>query len=243
MIRVVCWLWSDPQYRFNYLFRYGAEHVNKLYRGVCRNLDMPFEFCCVTDDPTGIDEAVRIIPIWDDLAAMGGCYRRLKCFSPEMKDIIGDRFVSIDLDSVVVGDLTPLFARDDPFIAWRNVDLHTPYCGSMFMMDAGARAEVWHDFDPGVSPLLGQEKGHIGTDQAWFAARLGPDEKVWTRKDGVLSLRKNIAPHGALKGRAERQGKTIGLPEGARIVFFHGASDPSQPEVQRNHSWIADHWV
>ena len=31
--------------------RYGADYVNRLYRGVKAHLHRPFRFVCVTDDP------------------------------------------------------------------------------------------------------------------------------------------------------------------------------------------------
>ncbi|RHY38782.1 hypothetical protein DYB30_013912 [Aphanomyces astaci] len=45
-ITVVCVKWG---------VKYGADYVNKLYRGVARHLkSVPFTFCCLTDDPAGI---------------------------------------------------------------------------------------------------------------------------------------------------------------------------------------------
>jgi len=242
MLRVVCWLWSDPEYRFNHLFRYGPEHVNKLHNGLKRHLHIPFELCCITDLDGGFDDGIKIIPIWDDLRDMGGCWNRLKVFSAAMKKTIGPRFVSIDLDCVITGDVTPLFDRKDDFLIWKNVHRHTPYCGSMFMMKAGARREVWDHFNRDISLRQCRETGFVGTDQAWIGTALGPDEAVWTEADGVYSLARHIASAKELPDRARRKGTTIGLPDNARIVFFHGARDPSQPELQRKHPWIAQHW-
>lgn len=239
MIRVVCWKWHDPHYRFNKLFRYGAEHVNRWARAVRRNLTIPHELVVVTDDPAGITEDVRVVPLWSDLRFMGGCYTRLRAFAPDMADIIGPRFVWMDLDCVVVGSLDPLFLRSEDFVIWSNGISNNPYCGSMVMMDAGARKEVWEDFDPEVSPKAA--KPLIGTDQAWIAHRLGPVEAVWTQADGVLS-RYHVGICGsALPGRAARNGVKA-LPGGARVVFFHGPVDPSQPHLQAACPWISDHW-
>lgn len=240
MLRVVCWLWRDSSYRWNHLFLYGPGHVNRLYRAVSENLSIPHEFCCITDTPKGIDPGVRIIPLWDDLADMGGCYRRLKVFAPEMRNIIGERFVSLDLDSVVTGDLTPLFDRDEDFIAWEGSAPHTPYCGSMFMMNAGARKQVWEEFDPETSPKASNR--FVGTDQAWFSHCL-PHEARWSHRDGVMSFKSHIARGSPrLPGRARRTGQYGGLPDHARIVFFHGAVDPSQPSLQQSFPFIQRYW-
>lgn len=238
MIRVVTFKWSDPEYRFNHLFRYGAEHVNRWARAVRRNLTIPHELVVVTDDPTGITEDVRIVPLWDDLREMGGCYTRLRAFAPDMAEVIGERFVWMDLDGIVVGSLNPLFSRPEEFVAWSNGVSNNPYCGSMVMMTAGVRRQVWDDFRPASSPLTA--KRYVGTDQAWIAQRLGPNEATWTQKDGVLS-RYDIGILNGLK-RGGYKLRPRPLPNSARIVYFHGPCDPSLPDIQRAFPWIEEHW-
>lgn len=239
MIRVVTWLWRDEGYRFNKLFRYGAGHVDRWARAVRRNLTLPHEIVVITDDPEGITEDVRVVPLWGDFRHLGGCYVRLRAFAPEMRDIIGPRFVSMDLDCVITGSLDPLFSRPEPFVIWSNGISNNPYCGSMFMMDAGARKEVWEDFDPDTSREAA--KRYIGTDQAWIAHRLGPNEATWTKADGVLSRYDTGIGGSKLMGRAIRNARPT-LPDGARVVFFHGPVDPSQPHVQAACPWILEHW-
>jgi hypothetical protein len=256
MIRIVCSKWT-PRGPKRGRVPYTAEHVNRLANAIDRHLKMPHEIVCITDDPVGIDGGVRIVPIWDDgLLEKGSCYVRLKLFAPEMADIIGPRFVSIDLDAVITGPLDPLFDGGEDFRIWRNVGRGCLYCGSMFLMDAGARAQVWETFNP--DDLIFREAGRkfkrkleadrwvhpeaiaagnaVGSDQAWIATVLGPGEAVWTAADGVLSLKADVMANGPkLRSRAA-------LPAHSRIVFFHGAEDPSQERVQHNHTWIQQHW-
>lgn len=236
MFKVVAWLWSDENYRWNDRFRYGAHHVNVLKNSVARNLAMPHEFVCITDNPEGLDSDIRVVPLWDDLRYMGGCYNRLKAFSPEMADIIGERFVWMDVDCVVTGQLDPLFNRPEDFVIWSNNYGRMAYCGSMVMMTAGARSEVWADFDPVESPAIAKANKLVGTDQAWIETRI-PGEATWTSENGVLS-RKDVMKGSKLPGRV----KGGELPEGTRVVFFHGPWDPSQEALQTALPWIRDHW-
>lgn len=236
MLTVCCWLWRDENYRFNHLFRYGPDHVNTLAAMVRRNLNMDYEFACITDDPAGLDPGIRVIPLWDDLREMGGCYTRMKAFAPEMADIIGPRFVWMDVDCIVTGDLTPLFDRPEDFVIWGHDVGATPYCGSMVMMTAGSRREVWDEFDPVTSKAAGKALRYVGTDQAWIAARL-PGEATWTTADGVLS-RYNVG----IRGKMEKPAMNPHLPPDARVVFLHGPYDPSQPKLQARHPWIAEHY-
>lgn len=212
MLKIVTFLWRDPEYRF--AGRYGPDHVNRLRAGVERGLKRPHEFISVTDDPTGIDDRVKVVPLWNDARHLGGTWVRVKLFAPEMRDILGERFVLMDLDCVVTGDLTPLFDTDADFVTTRSKHRKTEYNTGFFILTAGSRAEVWDRFDPATSPARCDEAGAIGWEQAWVSLVLGPGERTWGPEDGVLNYRYDV-----LEGGRD--------PEDARVVFFPGNYDPS----------------
>lgn len=236
MLTVVCWKWRPfPGYRSTY----GPETVNTLRRMVARHYPEPHRFVCVTDDPVGIDSSIEIVPLWQDFAHLrsphGGnnpsCYRRLRAFSPDIAQTFGDRFVSLDLDCVITGDLRPLWHRTEEFVIWGDTNPKTAYNGSMFLMTAGARRQVWERFDPKESPKRAMAAGCFGSDQGWISYCLGPRETKWTRDDGVYSFRNDLRMKGI---RA--------LPENARIVFFHGRHDPWHRDVQHEYPWAREHY-
>lgn len=213
------------------MVEYGPEHVNTLRRMVARHLDMAHEFVCVTDDAAGLDPAIRVVDLWDDCIALGGCYNRLKTFAPEMRDVLGPRFVCIDLDCVIVDDITPLLDREDDFIinsykGGRN-DPDQLYNGGMYMMDAGARSEVWESWR-GESSIetIEANQGTVctGSDQGWIRLVLGEGESRWTEDDGTWEA---------------RQVKRNRLRKGARIVFFAGPRDPTQ---WSDSPWVREHY-
>lgn len=235
-LKVICWKWKP---RKGYRSTFNGEAVNVLRNMVKRNYSKPHEFVCITDDPTGIDKDIRIIPLWQDhsdlINPMGpmnpSCYRRLRAFSVEARGIIGERFVSIDLDTVVVGPLDPILDRTEDFLIWGDTHPKTFYNGSFWMMTAGARRQVWDDFDPIRSPLLSKAQGHFGSDQGWISYRLGPNEVRLGERDGLYSFRVHIAPRGPQP-----------LPSNARLIFFHGKNDPWMRTVQNQHQWIRKHY-
>jgi len=112
MLSVVTWRWKAEGYRSTY----GPETVNVLKRMVRRHYPDPHQFVCVTDDPDGLDKDIRVLPLWNDFARMShpsgprypSCYRRLRAFDPEIGKVFGPRFVSLDLDCVIVNNLQPL---------------------------------------------------------------------------------------------------------------------------------------
>jgi hypothetical protein len=239
-ITVVCWKWrSAPGYRS----KFEAVHVNTFARMIRRNYDGPMEIVCVTDDHRGIREVDRVVPLWSDFADIPSphdrgrapinpsCYRRLKMFSAEARETLGERIMSLDLDMVATGDLTPLFTRPEPIVLWGDTNPTTFYNGGMILHTAGARTQLWEEFkrDPQAAILRAQRARQFGSDQGWIGACLGPKEAKFSAEDGVFSYRNHLKP--AL-GR---------LPAGARIVFFHGQHDPWGPEAQRL-PWVREHW-
>lgn len=237
---VVCMKWKPP---FKFRTTYTANHVNTLRSMVARHYPHPHRFVCITDDPKGLEPGIEVIPIWDDYAELpppqGGynpsCYRRLKLFSREMAALLGERFVSIDLDCTVLADLTPLWDRPEEFVIWRSALPRRSGCrsqsynGSMFLMTAGARAAVWEQFKPSTSVKAAAKAGLVGSDQAWIEYCLGPDEATWLpRTDGVYSYRLHLMH---LSGK---------LPPNARLVFFQGKAKPWHRGLSEHSPWIED---
>lgn len=234
MLSVVCWKWAPPK---GYRSSFGPETVNTLAAMIRRHYHKPVRIICVTDDPAGIAPGIEIIPLWDqhgDLPNPSGpsnpsCYRRLKMFSRDAGQMFGPRFVSLDLDCVITGDLSPLWDRPEDVVLWSDTNPRTFYNGSMILMTAGARPQVWDEFDPRRSPGIAKGAGQFGSDQAWISYRLGAGEATWGVKDGVYSYRNHVRTSGGA------------LPAGARIVLFHGRTDPWGPEARRI-SWVREHY-
>jgi len=234
MLSVVTWKWqAKPGYRSVFT----ARHVNVLRNMVERHLHMPHRFICATDDPVGIDPRVEVVPLWDEIAPLSrpnnkpNCYRRLRMFSSEVIPIFGNRILSLDLDSVIVKDMTPLASRKEDFIAWGDTAKNTFYNGSMMLLTPGARQRVWDEFDPRQSPGITALAGIVGSDQAWISHVLGPKEATWGEADGIYSFRNYFI----------RLGRTA-LPSNARAVFFHGKFDPWTPGVADNYPWVKENW-
>lgn len=235
MLNILTWKWkSDKPYRS----KFGPETVNILKQCVKRHYKKPHRFVCITDDPKGLDPDIKVVPLWNlhgDIINPHGqenpsCYRRLRMFSPDAQKLFGKRFVSLDLDTVITGDLSPLWDRSEDIVLYGDTNPSTYYNGSMLLMTAGCRPQVWEDFNPKKSPLISKAAGQFGSDQGWISYKLGPGEKKWTADDGVISFRLHIRN---LHGRR--------LPEKARVVMFHGECDPWSPLAQ-SLGWVKENW-
>jgi hypothetical protein len=233
----VCWKWSKPGYRSTF----GPNAVNTLRKMVARHYDAPHRFCCVTDDAEGLDPEVEVIPDWKDFADLPApsgprnpsCYRRLRAFDPNIGDVFGPRFVSMDLDLVITGDLKPVVNRPEDFVIFADTTPKTFYNGSLMLMTAGARPQVWERFDPATSIPLARSAGHMGSDQAWISYCLGPKEAKWTTADGVYSFRNHLGGEGQNPARQ--------LPPNAKVIVWHGAHDP-WGRVADRLPWMKEHY-
>lgn len=233
MLTVCVFKWHKPGYRS----KFEAEHVLIMRNMVARHYQKPHRFVCITDDATGLDE-VETIPLWDDHKDVPSphgrgnpsCYRRLRLFAKDAADIVGPRFVAVDLDTVIVGDMSPIWDRNEDFIIWGETNPKSFYNGSMWEMTAGARSQVWEKFDPVESPRMALKAGRFGSDQGWISHVLGPQEATWGRQDGVYSFRVHIYPVAGQK-----------LPSNAKIVMFHGKTDPSSYDAQKI-GWVRENY-
>lgn len=221
-----------------YRTEFLSEHVNILRRMVARNYAHPHRFVCITDDATGLDPEIEVVPLWDTYANVHNpsghpknpsCYRRLKVFDPDIESVLGKRFVVMDIDMIVTGDLTPLWSRPEDLVLLQNYNPQTTYNGSMLMMTAGARPQVWTEFDPLLSPRLSHAAKQWGSDQGWISYKLGPDEARWTTDDGVYSFRMHM----------RRDPDT--LPQGCRLIAAHGLEKPWG--LLQKHAWCREHYI
>ena len=236
MLSIVCWKWKAHAKSRRHQ-KFTSEHVNTLKRMVARHYHDDHEFVCITDDPEGIDEDVRIIPIWDHLAQVPNpmgleyprCYRRLFAFSDEFKELIPGPFISLDLDCVIVDDVTDVFNAKEDFKIWAHSCQKQQYNGSMWLLRPGTRTKVWEEFDPDNSPRDVIENGYRGSDQGWFNL-ITPNEATWTFRDGIYNWDSSLAP------------REWRLPSDARVIFFCGSTNPWDEDAKRRAGWIDEHY-
>jgi len=218
--------------------KFHSRHVNVLAAMVRRHYPHPHRFVCVTDDPLGLDPSVKAVPLWSDHGKMvnphgpayPSCYRRLKLFSRDIGELLGERLVSLDLDCVITRDLSPLWNRPEDFVIWGATNPTTHYNASMILMTAGARPQVWEDFDPATSPKAAKAARQFGSDQGWISYRLGKGEAMWSAEHGVYAWQVHLK-----HGREP-------LPKNARVVFFNGKRHNPWDAEPQAHEWVRENW-
>ncbi|MGZ8933173.1 MAG: hypothetical protein ACXW06_07855 [Halobacteriota archaeon] len=95
--------------------KFTAEHVNNIRDMLVRTQEHSFRLFCITDDPEGLHDDIVPIPIPPSgrtlIDGHGAQFVKLFMFSANFRNVVGQRFIYLDLDVAVVGDLTQLCSR------------------------------------------------------------------------------------------------------------------------------------
>ena len=226
--------------------KYPADYANRLHRMVARQLSVPHTFHCLTDDPRGLDPEIvvhRLTP-----PDPGTCWNKLRLFEPDLA-APGTVILYLDLDVVVTGPLDDLLScrPGEDFVGqpdW-NRPLFPQFNSSVMRLVAGSHPEVADVFraqtrdgtlrrgDEWDATTGGRDKvvyrrgwRRFGGDQEWITACLQPRRPVRTRAfpaGWIVSYKKH----------ARR-----GLPDGAKVVVFHGSPKPHEVD----HDYVREHW-
>jgi hypothetical protein len=237
MLTVATYFWNpDPGSKF--AVAYTPDDVRRLQRNVARHLTVPHQFACITDRPHmfDADKDIRAIPIDWATHVPGTCFVRLMTFHPEGRDMIGERVLQLDLDTLIVGDLAPLVERQEDLVLWRNPALHPKrpgrslYNTSILLHRCGSMPELWKCF-------LDMGKKTPAKDDQWYLSdALGPGVPYFDgERDGVYRIAREDTPGSGVNGE---------LPDNACIVTFPGSNGKwTLPHIAAANPWIAEHRV
>jgi hypothetical protein len=234
MVSVVTWLWSGP------LRKFLPEHVNTLQRMFAHYLTIPHRFICVADSPEGFAPGVEYFATPPEARAVGmfaspegarfpSCYRRLWGFSRAARDAFGDRFLTIDIDLLLLRNINHVVEHQAEFVGWRpyrDWGNKVRFGGGIYLMTAGARDFVWDQFNGQQSIKDARHAGYRGSDQAWLSYKLAPrGEAYWGKDAGLYSV---------------RDFRTTGnAPGDACLVQFNGNEKPWHSQS----SWARSQWA
>lgn len=242
MINIILWKWRQPGSNKR-LAEYEAVHVDTMVSMLKRNIKLTHRIICITDDPSGIMEC-ETFPLWPDCGNLANatrnylpsCYRRLKLYDRqtqiEMGIRFGERIVSIDLDTLILGNLDALLRTEGRFISWElpGQDHAKVFNGSLQMFNAGDLQDIWSSFDPSRSPRAAALAGFRGSDQAWLSWRL-------VGMEGSVGLKWPIIASYPSQVLIQRKALTD-----TKLIFFHGTVKPWYPEARAETPWVSQYW-
>ena len=217
MYNIVCVKWGN---------KYGPEYVNILQAMVKRNLSLPHRFICFTDDKTGLNTDIETFPLIE--TQLEGWWHKLTLFKPDLFGLAG-RTLYMDLDVVIIDSIDCFFDDyDDRFVIikdWNSREHNVFWNSSVFLYDIGKLSFVWDNFSKGQANKMS------GGDQIWITQQI-PDATTWPE------LWCRSFKYECIKD---------GVPDGCKIVIFHGQPNPPDAltgKVLRYPAapWIADYW-
>ncbi|NCY02867.1 MAG: glycosyl transferase [Planctomycetia bacterium] len=232
--------------------RYGPEFVNRLRGAVARHLRLEHRFVCFTDDPTGLDSGIVTHPIPpldlpDDKARTP--WRKIGLFSDELP--IRGPSLFLDLDLLVVGSIDCFFTHAPDRIPiihnWveaYKVFKRRPEIGnsSVFRWEAGACGGI-------VRQYYSEKEWALKTfwPPQTYLTHCIRDRMVYWPEEWVCSFKRHCIPAFPLNHFLAPK-----MPEGVRIVVFHGRPDPDEAIMgyrgtKPHHRclptpWVAEHW-
>src|SRR6202453_5539998 len=129
---------------------FPREYVNRLYRGVMRNVVRPTRFIAFTDDPGGLEAGIEARPIPSirlPATGLGGSpWRKLALWSRDI-GVAGD-MLFLDLDVVVVGSIDAFFDFESGKLALiRDWSSKTDGNSSVMRLPAGAAPHLVDAFE------------------------------------------------------------------------------------------------
>jgi len=207
--------------------KYGPEYVQRLFNMVERHLPLPFDRACITDHPT------RMLPLGVERveapAGLPGWWAKMMLYEPTWR--AGRRVIYLDLDTVIIGDLTPLaqveadFAITSNFARIASNGAYPCRYGSCTQVIGPKLRRVWERFEERRSYYMTQA-GHYGDQKA--VELLCPD----------LPLLQDLTPPGFFIDRRTLVKNRTAPPPGAAIIVFAGPLKPHNAAID----WITKAW-
>ena len=235
---------------------FTSEDVNILKRAVEKNSETKFQFVCLTDDASGLDDEIVVLPIpmsgLSEMPKSSGAWPKVCLFHPSLGDFL-EQVLFLDIDTIICGNVDPFF--DDPGDAlrllscgprWKSFKDELPPQPATGVMSYNVKRHVniFKDFakDPNTAYRnYNIEQEFVGAYAAeidYFALEHVQSFKYHLRRQYLMDLfLAPKAPH-----------------EKARMVAFHGYPRPRQvvtvgakwarfPRTGINRpTWLTNYW-
>jgi hypothetical protein len=228
---VVCLKWGN---------KYSPEYVNKLKNMVERNLSLPYEFVCFTEDSSGIDKSIRCEPL--PSLPINGWWYKLWFLSKDFP--LSGTILFLDLDIVIFKNIDKLFTYNntDEFCIIRDFNRSSNLNwdrinSSVFRYQSQTHDQVFEKFISDPRTHLRKFQGDQDFMFKYINQRtLWPDEWIQSYKWEMRSKNDLARING------KRNFKTIGSPvikPQTAIAVFHGEPNPKECL----DPWVKENWL
>jgi len=159
--------------------RYTSDDVNRL----ASHLKGPV--ICYTDDAAGLAPWIESRPLWPDTRPLARYGHQLwkwthaRVFRVFSEPTLTGRLCLMDLDMTITGDMALFLDRPEPIVLTRSPARHQTYNPQVVLFNAGARPQLWDEFEGDASLPRIANAGEPPVSSGWLGTCLSPDEAVF----------------------------------------------------------------
>ena len=210
--------------------KYSIDYVTNLQRMVAKHLPLEHRFICLTDQPERAPGVYCLdVSAWTRYGLTGWWAKMLVFAYQEDGHPGGHPTLYFDLDTVIIGDLTPLATLPTEFSICRNFTQlagHTTwpcrYGSCVMWLPRLFRADIWDRF---CADLHG-----------WMARCPKGDQQAIEQIYPTAAYLQDILPEGYLVGRRDF---SAAPPPGAAVMIFAGREKPHNTQW----TWLKQAWT
>lgn len=191
------------------LSRFTSDHADWLHRQIAQHWQG--DIACLSDRPVRGAKEIPLIRDWP------GWWAKMELFRPDIK---GD-LLYMDLDTVIVGDLTPM-ASAGQFTMLRDFYRSGNLGSGLMYLPEADRAELWEAWNRQPEAEMGQHQ----TNQS-----LGDQGFIQSVRRKPVALWQDLLPGSVISYKVNQRRLP---PPGTRVVCFHGIPRPWQVF----HPWV-----
>lgn len=207
---------------------------------VNRHTTVPYQFHCLTDDPSGLDADINVIKLPKD-PWIKTWWSKLWMFSPDLP--LKGNILFFDLDVVIFKNIDDLFNHNPgkfniirDFNRCRVPDWKQSNSSCM-RWEAGTMDYLYNNFVTNYQRIMQQNWG----DQDWIMKEAKadinwwPDEWIRSYKWEMIGLKdtKLLTKDGRSYFR-----KPVDINPGNRVAVFHGKPNP----MECADEWVIENW-
>ena len=216
--------------------KYGSEYVNNLYRSIKKNSTTPFTLYCYTEDSTGLDEDIAIVPL-EDPSEFSLQWHKVKFHKINFAGIpTGEKCLILDIDWIVTGNMDSILNYQLPKRTFGCFERWWSNLRHLCKINGGFQMYYMGDTHPD-GPVNGEQNFidmHVELDREWLPMK-------WFAKwqeDDWLKIQKNwnedVSKHEPYYMGGD-------FAESIKMVHFSNA-DNLIIEAMEKHEWINDFW-
>jgi len=226
-INVICVFWGT---------KYSIKHVNTLYKMVKRNVHLPLNFYCLTDNiGQTFEEGIKTIIIPDP--QLDGWWNKMHLYDKRLN--IEGNILYLDLDVVIINNLKPFFSQyeDKDFLVIRDFGQPTTTINSSVLRyNLKYHSFIYDDY---IKSKEKYDKMHgdqnVITDMMFRhpLTQIMPDSWTYSFKWPERGKPKKYEKYKPLDHP---------LKKDSLVCVFHGHPNPDYAMQYQSGEWIKDYW-